>query len=539
MADVHESWCERMCSFMSKMFGAVAAIGDSSLSDSSLQSHFAPMLNLRKRFLELCVTIHYRRLDAPPTDAAQYTLLITSFTSLLTSLVPQLERLGTRLNSATATRSGGGVVESVFWELWAFLRDSSYAFDVATTHMGSTSLPDDKQPFYTSLYPAVVPLLTWLLVMSRSPAWTSMVKKHGRPCRDRELLIILAVPTLCLRDLGCMPALAKPSHLSSLPPTLIPLLCCIVTEQFFSLPPVVPRAVATAAGVTATTYALGLDSFFPAELSLSDLLTLLTWSIANFRDPGTDTPFSARRSFLTAPAVLQMLKAVLTLPPSSLRAEPELVHCSLESLHNLLLTCVHTDPAPTVAPLCAVDRVRNSDDVGLPLHLNAILSAPALETDRRLLHALSQAMHGDAALIRSQLPVQMMVVRGWMAAGRLYDAPPEALSLMASSVVGLAKQCTAYALSLLKRQQQQQQQQQQQAGARRKKGLGASGQPVGQRLELRSAAAQRRDKELLELNADGKTIRDLMYNASEFRLETRDGEPHSEPGWHRNGHLQL
>lgn len=57
-------------------------------------------------------------------------LMVADFLALLTALVPQLDRLGSMLNSATAC-SIGCFEEGVFWDLWNVLTISNYAFSAA------------------------------------------------------------------------------------------------------------------------------------------------------------------------------------------------------------------------------------------------------------------------------------------------------------------------------------------------------------------------------------------------------------------------
>lgn len=72
----------------------------------------------------------YSRANKPESytgTRAEHLFFDADFTAFLTELVPQMVRLGSKLNSPTSS-SIGSVEEVLFWELWNFLTSCSSSF---------------------------------------------------------------------------------------------------------------------------------------------------------------------------------------------------------------------------------------------------------------------------------------------------------------------------------------------------------------------------------------------------------------------------
>lgn len=134
---------------------------------------------------------------------SQYVAFVADFTSLLTALVQQLDRLGSRLSFAVPSTIGTAE-EDVFWSLWVFLVAACSAFDEAT-EKGPDLYSHEQQAFYGPLYFAFNSLMSWLLSISRSPAWVLMQARHGKHSRACELIACLEQPTKCLVNLSFAP----------------------------------------------------------------------------------------------------------------------------------------------------------------------------------------------------------------------------------------------------------------------------------------------------------------------------------------------
>lgn len=160
--------------------------------------------------------------------------------------------------------------------------------------------------------------------MTRGPAWRQMQIQHGRPHRNLTLLIILSQPAQWFLSLSTEPPPVMLSHLSWMPCQCMPLLCCIVTEQFGTAPPVVPR-YRPAAGVSASTFAMGFTSYadVPLPIRLYSFLSVLVESVANLLKQHPTN--GEQLSFLTAPIVLQLLKVIVILPANLLPSQSDFV----------------------------------------------------------------------------------------------------------------------------------------------------------------------------------------------------------------------
>lgn len=449
MAAAHDHWLKQVCAAMCGIKKCAAAIAAMSLTDASMAAQL-PRMNMLSQIMAAV-------LDKAPTRAEQpyvypqpaFELVVTDFTLLLNTLMPQLNRLGLRL-SITAS-SIGTSEEKVFWELWTFLMVGCSAFGLAC---GSrcTLLPLQTQPFFADLYAAYDALLRWLLSISQSAAWLAMKSQHGLHRRNCELLVILAQPLHCLLSISFVESrFIIFSHLACFPSTALPLLCCITTEQFTDPLFDAPQQPA---GSKATSYTRhGEFSYLTPLYPFLDSHIML---IANLSSVETSNERCWKLPFLKHPAVIHFLKTVLILPRTATSSEPNLLLRCLTSLDFLFgLYYLDIKFAACVLP-STLNASLNRDALGLPLHINPRSSMQVLNTDARLLHALTAHLQADPSLTRVCYAVQLLVMKSWLLAGRVILMPAQALSVMATSVCGLAKMCTAQGLHLMQQVQQAQ-----------------------------------------------------------------------------------
>ncbi|MEW5319223.1 MAG: hypothetical protein WDW38_010388 [Sanguina aurantia] len=387
MLEVQRLQCADMCATASRMVDIIAAMAASSLPDAdSLRAHLPPMRALRSRWLETATSMPLFPPEVYAASLPEQALLVTAFTSLLTALVPQLGRLGRRLSSPPPSSSSIGTPEEeVFWELWGFLVAACSAYGTAVDHTPTllpeetpptavdhtptllpegpsptavghppTLLPEETPPtavdhtpislpegsppppLHSPLHDALTAMLAWLLPFSRSPAWRAMRQEHGLQRRNVELLIVLAQPVKCLYNLGLLEGTLLADHMGLLPPGLLLLVCCILSEQFGTAPPVVEQPQpAWARSQQATNYTQSrhtADYRHPVTLHL--LLDSLSKAVANLAAAHARAGGSKGTlcSLMTSPAVLQLLKDILILPPEDPITRPALVGKTLRSL---------------------------------------------------------------------------------------------------------------------------------------------------------------------------------------------------------------
>lgn len=393
------------------------------------------------------------------TMQLEYTLFLSDFAQLLGVLAQQLERVGCSLNlpkppgstpSGVVKHSAGAASASdVFSALWRLLVVGCSASSSALCYSGQAVFPTNQQRASPSLWDALYRTLTWLLTFSRSQAWTSMEARHGLPQRKSDLLTILKEPLNCLNFISTHPTPNPARQLRLLPPAFVPLVCCILTEQFCNVPPLVPRPprVAGVAALSLTPPTPPTNIYY----DIGNVLRILACFLFNCLNlTMQDEGCISELTFLRAPAIKQLFKGVLLLPSKTLRAAPTLVDESTQCLVFLIHLSQRMDTClPPVRLSLGDNEQTNRDSLGLPLHLNPCLSAAALEADTWLLHALGSHMQRDASLARHGLMLQELTVNSWVAAANRSPPSLAVLGTMNSSVVGLAQQCTSQSLQLM------------------------------------------------------------------------------------------
>lgn len=504
------------------MADCVTALAGVRLPHPSLASHLSNMRMLHKQ-------LRIVRASLPASvvvSGIQVDLMLfaTDVAVLLTAVVQQLDRLGTRLICRPPGHSLE-IEESVFWELWSFAAVCCEAFGSATLDW-PTLWDEDNQSAFEVWYAAFHSFVTWLLPFSRSPAWLCMQRQHGMDSRNQDLTVIFMQPVATLLSLTLTPT---PTHVllgrvSLAHLDFLPLLCCIASEQFGDLPLLVARDLLPVCHPTL--YTQGLTSGYGFEIQVDVLLESLVVLVNNLAVEsiilGPDkrsTPEFNFISILTHPAIVQCVKTVLVLPRGGSAKDPahlDMVQISTDCLVLLLSLHVKHCKAPIAAVALDVEREAIMDAMGLPVHLNPFLSRPARETDGRVLHALSRHMdnsrHMDGELEswHTCFSAQAWIMQDWHHACRMHPVLSGVHAEMVRSVIGVAKQFSLYVLECLLRISR-----------------ARDHQPGHHKHSSCSQPSNAAVPKMSELAAFGcsKVIRDLLLLTSHFQVQRRqDGK---------------
>lgn len=417
-------------------------------SDIAFRTHAPLMQQLRTKLYGL-------RLAAPPASSgagnhSEHATFTKVFTALLTALVPQFERLGPTM-SPTAASGIESTEEEIFWELWMCLVEGCHAFK-AVSAVCPELLPQNKLRLYALFYTAAHALLTWLLPMTRRPAWRSAAQHRCLRCRDTQLLVVLTHSACCLMNLTRTSRDTMFVHLRLLPPSFLPLLCCITSEQF-GPPDLVflqPTSAAAAPAAQNPTHTL-TSSACSAPVHPHLLHTMVAHAINNMAANVESDEDLIIMPFLIHPSVFQLLKVMILMPAGpQLPYHSQLASHSMSCLVDLLNISLMDQENHDDSLMCTQSAETERDPLGLPLRLNPSVSGPALETDSRLLHVLGTRrqsnLSGGLEVMKICITIQRRILKSWLNAC-YYNPPREpALSVLAGSVIGLAQQCTAYGL---------------------------------------------------------------------------------------------
>lgn len=437
---------------LSQMQQSVTSVAEPTRPHAYMQTHL-PVLSTLHQYLEALSQSPPQWPTRPSSiRQSEQALLVTHLTALLTSLVPQLDRLGARLSLPPPDRPGRAE-EQVFWALWRFAVSSCASLDAALD-MFPELLSLEQQPFYPPLYVAMNSVLAWVLTMSRSPAWLAMTDEDGLQRRNRELLLILAHPVNLLNNITSSEMPLPVTHSHALPASLVPFICCIMTEQFGEQPLLVSQP-SLPADISACWYDQSVDpmSYY---IPIQHVLTMLIEEIINFVCLDRITGHGEHFQFLTAPALSQLLKAVVILTNRSLFSAPELIQSSVRCLVRVLFLVFKSERDSLHTPvLPQANRLANRDAMGLPLHTNPCLSRAALETDIQLLHVLWLHNARHPSLISFVVTIQSQIAMTWVASIKPTRPPTGTLAMMIKTMLGVSKHVTLQALKLMMLEQMQ------------------------------------------------------------------------------------
>lgn len=450
------SWCKDLCTSLCDITAAVSSLANINLPSRFLQAQIPHLQNLQRKLVSIVDPSQPPSHQSRTRMIAEHTLITSKFAAFLTAVVPLLDRLGAKLSSETASSVETPEKEG-FWVLWSLLVDGCSVIQASLLKL-PIAQPTENQPFYTQLFSALQSMLICLLRIWRSPAMMAMTPKQGLRVRKGELLTILALPTICLLDLSSSPQSFLHNHLPLLPLNLIPTLCCLVTEQFCRVPTGEPPAQ-PATGPKATAYSPHVHAFRTSQLCLIGFLNFLVTTINNLLANGyTERGLVHHCPILSTPPIVQFLKAVIIMPRETPCIMPNLVKFSITSLQTFLRMNEERSVVNSASRLSDSDWASRRDTCGLPLLLGPLLCGPDLNTDTRLLHALSQHMEEeDASMTTVIYSLKTLILHGWPSLEQLRSAPLGAPALMSSSVVGIARQVTRHALLIMRHLRQESQ----------------------------------------------------------------------------------
>lgn len=184
--------------------------------------------------------------------------------------------------------------------------------------------------------------------------------------RNTQLLALLYQPLNFLIRVSRSPVPVFVSHLNAFPPTLLPLVCCILTEQFCTLLSLVPMlAQLDVTSVKAASYTRGfvdITYIIPLWAVLEQVVELVQRSRTLASDSNTHHYLMS----FTAPAIQHLSKATLLLPRRTLHDAPTLAHGALGS-QFLILSCsdqVHSHYSATGEAIPAGPGASNKSDLG-------------------------------------------------------------------------------------------------------------------------------------------------------------------------------
>lgn len=435
---------------MQQTTSAMTEIANTSLSQSTMQAHIQMLQSMSLNMLTHTNPSNSVPLVAYSSTRANCSSMIADFVHFLTAIVPQLERMGSRLSSPVRS-SIGTSEERLFWELWRLLANLSQAF-----HMVSGML-ECPQPFNPPLLSAFYKLLQWLLPMTRSSAWMKMRSRHGSNRRNCDLVTILGTISESLLSLNDFQPNVVASNLGSLPVKSLPMICSIVSEQFGNAPLLLSPATPLAHSA-ASVYSTGLWMQKPSD---SYMRTILFESLTRviFRlvkaDKGCD--HHGHFSCLMNPAVLQCCKTILLIVPyGSPKIDKQYMRYSVECMQELLLFALEDAQPWLVGPLSALDRPSefHLGQACLPAHAIPCVSRQAMHTDMRVLHVLGSYVGADKLSATMCYQVQTLILRSWSDSMERCSLDQELTSEMAGAVAGLGKQCMSHSLQFLRAQSQ-------------------------------------------------------------------------------------
>lgn len=478
----YQAWLRKIRSTLCFMTECTDRMANYRLPSPHL-SHTLPTLRKHNHDVRcLCEAVPFSEaMQAYPTMQSEHTLLMTDVTSLLVSLVVQLNRFDARGHSAAAG-SIGSAENSVFFQLWGFLTAGCVAFDSAQQIMYRL-LPTSALSFPTPLLEVFHSILTWILRVSKSRAWWIFTGQYSQLRNNADLVYILMTFARCLAAISAAPADILSHYLDLLSPNFFHLMYRIAWEQLGNLPPD-PSPVAPGL-VGAHTATIRQIRYSKRRAIFSRFCYLLTFSIGNLLDADQLRSKGQHIQSLCDPCLMQMLKAVVILEANH-HDSKDAIHFRIRCLASLL-----GRPPPC-------------------LEFNPVLNRRALETDVWTLAALSKHLMADITLTETVCRAQADILAAWLTMASSHPTSARTMRVMTQSVIGIAKQCSMQGTDILfqmqttcqerRRQAKEEQMQQPQHG-------------------LTNSDTPKTDTEVGMPNTHDITcVRQLMVFASEFLL---------------------
>lgn len=516
MAEAVHHYSSAIRCTMREMTALVRAISETTLPSLHLPTHILELKVIHTSFM---TGLHIR-----PSITNQLILISESeetrfsstFTTLLTEVVPQLKRLGSFAAQRTEMQS---LEEDVFWNLWVCLATVVNIFgDWPARAQGPQQL---SKPLFSAIHA----LLVWLLRLTQSPAWLNMTEEHGLHSRNHELVSILGCPLLFLIkavSLGQKSDLIR--HLHNSTPDFMSLQCCIMSEQLGGFPLQQPTQHRTPSQQAFShSIPMPCPKRYTGHKLFSQLIKVMTHLTDEVAGPRAERALAQLRR----PAIVHALKVVFLLLGTPQPPTPNFDDSSLQCLTLMLSAGVTANGDKVARPVS--DGQRNRDAAGLPWHLHPMLSTRVLSTDLRLLHALGAVGAGRAETQLQCYQIQVRIVRGWLTAGESCRVPVAALAAMVGGVVGIAKQRSTGVLLMMREMRG--------AASPPQVAQRLPGQHSGDEANKSSTGRQLQQNpecpHKLVVAPSGESvlrIRDLLSMASSFNMHTPDGGFHSTLG---------
>lgn len=374
----------------------------------------------------------------------------------------------------------------------------------------------------------------------------AMRPEHGKLERDRELLVILASPSICLELLswGSNPSFLH--HHQLFPANYLSTFYCLAADQLCTQPPLIsppqckkrvrgPRdrrsagSQSTAETSTATSYAVAVRRHNPRkginyELSYYMILTLanMTPTDYEYQDGVVSGAFSGPYLSQAGPAILRFLRVVLTLPPGTLpHGMVDCISHGVACMCSLLQYRIEMIQ-PSIDPILVStsDGRTDWDLLNLPMLVDPLRSAEALHADAMLLHALGAHIEADGSLRTACYRLQLHIIDGWAMTGSIphLDPPFAAQDVMVQSLVGLAKQCMSHVLQMMRQLCSSKAE-----NSRRREG---SGRESEARHNTNTKTEKLADMNFAELGLDGVSfVWEVLHNTTMFltyNMQQRD-----------------
>lgn len=512
---------ERACLQLRSMTEFPAILSKNSQPNAPRLQAYLHRISLRYRsFSAICAQEGSDCTAARPGPSRHEILMFfTDFAKYLNSTVLQLDALGSKLRGAV----GPSIIraeQDIHDQLWHFLVAACGAFQACTACADGRGIhiwTEEHQHIHTHLLTSFHSLLLWLLPMLQE----QHLIKPISPKRYSELNRLLVPPAESVMKFLCAPTPPGIHRTMLLPANYLQLLCGIISHQFYHSP-------------SSLWPGQKLDDFQAVRFQA---LEYTTTALAIFSVPMLHIIHkNLMHMVLASPAVLQALKLITIHCAAGTLGTVKyafvdtcavcMFHGLKSSLHN-----VHKSPM-----LSGPDQVGNQNALGLPLHLNPLLSSPSLELDTQLLHALStlikcrllpQSTSADVMWLHRMVTVQALTLEDWKNTSKTYMVSEATVCIMGMSVVGLAQLCSKFGLLLLQQEQQL-------------KELAVCG-PGNKKLK---GKLQRRSKHpqlsrLLDSEVQGggvilalscaetmQAFRHLMFLTSDFQLYKPDGSWH-------------
>lgn len=279
-----------------------------------------------------------------------------------------------------------------------------------------------------------------------------MTQKNCLISCKHDLILILHVQATSLQYLARASKDNLISHTQLLPSTLLPTLCCIISEHFLSTQSPSSgqeEGVGAQSAISATAYAEDSTPTSPVlfHSQLIKLIDSVVSTLAHVRNATIEAGHKPLWFLLKNPAVSQLLRLLVALPATSTHVQ--LLHESLACLRYIMQKNLDFTVASESDENFAL-RDPNVSSKGLPQHLNPWRSTSftkqALKADVRLMHALNKLIEESSGTrtAKAVYDFETELLWCWIVNCELFPPSPSASAIMNRGVIEIATQCTSH-----------------------------------------------------------------------------------------------